>query len=71
MNPLLDEAWLKVSKLPQEDQEAIAAQILKTLGEEEAWQRFFDSRREEFERMAEEARDEHERGLTRPLEDLL
>jgi hypothetical protein len=71
MSTLLEQALQKVSALPREEQDAIAAQILDRLGEEEAWQRFFASRREEFERMAAKARDEHQRGLTRSLEELL
>jgi hypothetical protein len=71
MSPLLEQAWQKVSALPSEDQDAIAAQILDRLGEEEVWQRFFTSRREEFERIAAKARSDYERGLTKPLEDLL
>jgi hypothetical protein len=39
--------------------------------ERKTWQRFFASRREEFECMAAKARDEHQRGLTRSLEELL
>jgi hypothetical protein len=71
MSTLLEQAWQKVSSLPSEDQDAIAAQILDRLGEEEAWQRFFESRRQDFERMAAKARDEHAHGLTKPLEELL
>ncbi len=71
MSTLLEQAWQKVSKLPPEDQEAVAARILKTLGEEEAWQKFVEARREDFEKMAEEALDEHKRGLTHPLDKLI
>jgi hypothetical protein len=71
MSTLLEQAWRKVTALPSDEQDVIAAQILDRLGEEEVWQRFFASRREEFERMAEKARDEHRRGLTQPLEELL
>ena len=71
MSTLLEQALQKVSALPREEQDAIAAQILDRVGEEEAWQRFFASRREEFERMAAKARDEHQRGLTKSLEELL
>jgi hypothetical protein len=52
MSTLLEQALQKVSALPREEQDAIAAQILDRLGEEEVWQRFFASRREEFERLA-------------------
>jgi hypothetical protein len=71
MSTLLEQAWQRVSALPSEEQDAIAVQILDRLGEEEVWQRFFASRREEFERLAAKARDDHQRGLTKPLEELL
>ena len=71
MSTLLEQALQKVSALYPQEQDAIAAQILDRLGEEEAWQSFFASRREEFERMAAKARDEHRQGLTKPLEELL
>jgi hypothetical protein len=44
-----EQALQRVSALPREEQDAIAAQILDRVGEEEAWQLFFASRREEFE----------------------
>ena len=71
MSSLLEQALQKVSALPREEQDAIAAQILDRVGEEEAWRQFFESRRESFERMAAKAREDHQRGLTKPLEDLL
>jgi hypothetical protein len=71
MSTLLEQALQKLSTLPREEQDAIAAQILDRVGEEEAWQRFFASRHEEFERMAAKARDEHRHGSTKPLDELL
>ena len=71
MSTLIEEAWKKLSALPPEQQDAIATRILGTLADEEAWERFFASKRSEFERMAAEALEEHRRGLTRPLDELL
>lgn len=70
MTLLLEKALEKVGKLPQEQQDAIATQILETLTDEEAWARRFADR-DKLERLASEALREHERGDTRPLDDLL
>ncbi len=71
MSVLLEQAWQEVLKRPEQEQEAIAAQILETLADEDGWQARFAQKRVILERMAAEAVDEHKRGLTRPLEELL
>lgn len=61
----------KVVALPQDEQDAIASQILASLADEEAWKKRFDENRDVIRRMAREAVDEDERAATLPLDDLL
>ena len=68
MTGLLEKALHRVEALSPEDQDAIAAQILETLeDDDEAWDRSFAANPEKLRRMAEEAIAEHERGETRPI----
>ena len=71
MSALWEQAQQKVAVLPPEEQDAIASRVLDTLADKEAWQKFFEARRGRFEQLAAEALDEHERGLTQPLDKLL
>ncbi len=71
MTGLLVEALKRVDALPDDEQDAIAAQILESLKEEEDWGRFYQLHRDEFRTMAKEAAEERGRGETRPLEDLI
>ncbi len=71
MTKSLEEALKKVEGLSDKEQDAIAAQILEALEDEEAWQRSFQRDRDAFRGLAKEALEEHRRGETRPLEELL
>jgi acyl-CoA reductase-like NAD-dependent aldehyde dehydrogenase len=71
MSSLLEKALEKVGSLPESEQDAIASQILDTLADEEAWSRRLAEKRDVIRRMADEAREEDERGETRALDDLL
>ncbi len=71
MSPLLEKAWEKVARLPEEEREAIAWQILGWLAEEDAWKRRFAERRDVIARMAREALAEDERGETIGLDELV
>ena len=68
---LLEKAMEKVSDLPDDEQDAIAFQILASLADEEAWRKRFIEKRDVIRRMAQEAIDEDARGETLPLDDLL
>jgi len=57
--------------LPQDEQGAIASRILASLAGENAWKRRFAGKRGVMRRLAREAIEEHERGETLPLDDLL
>ena len=71
MTTLLGKALEKVGALPQDEQDAIASQILDSLADEEAWKKRFAAKRDRLRQLAQEALDEDDRGETRPLGDLL
>jgi hypothetical protein len=71
MATLLEKALEKVIALPQDEQDAIASQILASLADEDAWKSRFAEKRDTIRRMALEALEEDERGETLPLDDLL
>jgi hypothetical protein len=71
MTGMLQEALRRVASLSPEEQDAIASQILETLNDEEAWARSFREKPEILRKLAEEALEEHRRGETRPLDELL
>ena len=71
MTTLLGKALEKVGALTQDEQDAIASQILDSLADEEAWKKRFAAKRERLRQLAQEALDEDDRGETRPLGDLL
>jgi hypothetical protein len=71
MSTLLEKALERVVALPQDEQDAIASQILASLADEEAWKTSFAEKRDVIRRMALEALQEDERGKTLPLDDLL
>jgi hypothetical protein len=71
MSRLLEKALEKVGALPQDEQDAIASQILAALADEEAWKKRFAEKRDVIRGMAREALEEDDRGDTLPLGDLL
>jgi hypothetical protein len=71
MTPLLEDALRKVAALSRDEQEAIASQILETLRDEAAWKEKLARDSEKLRRLGEEALQEHRRGETRPLDEVL
>jgi hypothetical protein len=71
MTGALENALRRVESLSTEEQDAIAAQIMETLDDEEAWSRSFRERPDLLRSLAKKASDEHRRGETRPLDELL
>lgn len=71
MTELLENALRRVATLPREEQDAIASQILETLEDETAWREKLARTHDQLRGLAREARREHERGETRPLDDIL
>jgi len=61
----------RVECLSREEQDAIASQILETLDDDEAWAHSFRERPALLRSLAREALEEHRRGETRPLDELI
>jgi len=70
MTALLEKALQKVGALPEDEQNAIASEILDSLADEEAWKSRLAAKRDRLRQLAREALQEDERGETRPLDDL-
>jgi hypothetical protein len=68
MTGLLEEALRRIEALSQQEQDAVASQILETLDDEEAWSRSFRENPEKLRALAQQAIEEHRRGETLPLE---
>ena len=71
MSSLLEKALEKVATLPENEQDAIASQILDSLADEDAWKTRLAAKRDVIRRMAREALEEDQRGETLPLDNLL
>lgn len=71
MTTLLEKALKKVGALPEDEQNAIASEILDSLADEETWKSRLTAKRDRLRQLAREALQEDERGETRPLDDLL
>ncbi len=71
MATLREQARGKVANLPEDEQDAIAFQILASLADEDAWKKRFAEKRGVIRRMAREALQADERGETLALDDLL
>ena len=68
MGKLLDEAIREVSKLPDQEQEAIAAWLLAELASERRWNELFSSSQDVLRRLGRQAREEYRQGKTEPLD---
>ena len=71
MTGLLEQALRRAEALPPEEQDALASQIIETLDDEEAWACRFRQNPSMLRSLAREAMEEHRRGETRPLDELL
>jgi hypothetical protein len=71
MTHLLETALRRIETLSTEEQDAIASQIIETLDDEEAWAARFRRLPVALRDLARAAREEHRRGETRPLDELL
>lgn len=68
MTKLLEKAVVAVSKLPEKDQDAIAAFVLDELASEERWAKAFAGSQDALATLANEALVEYRDGKTKPLE---
>ena len=71
MTGLLEEALRRVASLAPQEQDAIASQIMETIDDEEGWARRFRESPAVLRSLAHEALEEHRRGETRPLDELI
>lgn len=71
MTGLLQEALRRVDSLSRDEQDAIASQIIETLDDEEGWGCRFRDQPAALRSLAREALEEHHRGETRPLDELI
>jgi hypothetical protein len=71
MTSLLQKAIAAIESLSTEDQDAIAARLLAEVEDERIWeQKFQATTNEQWDRLAEQARQEIAEGNLLPLEDL-
>jgi hypothetical protein len=68
MSNLLDEAYAAAKKLPEEEQEAIGAQLLAEIEDNRRWDELLAQPSEVIERMADQALEDHRLGRTLPLD---
>ncbi|GBE36650.1 hypothetical protein BMS3Bbin07_00799 [bacterium BMS3Bbin07] len=68
MTTLLKKAFDKVSRLPQSEQEAIAALILDEIASEQKWDDLFAKSQDKLSQLADEALEEFKKGKTKPLD---
>ena len=68
MTQSLEKAILEIRKLPDEEQDAIAAVIMAELKSERQWDNAFENSRAELDQLAEEALKEYSDNKTEPLD---
>ena len=68
MTKLLEQAIAEVSKLPEQDQDTLAALILDEINSDRRWEKAFADSQDVLTQLAEEALNEHRAGRTQPLD---
>lgn len=68
MTKLLEKAFTKASKLPKQDQDAVAGWLLAELQSEARWRKLFAQSQGALSKLAAEALAEHRRGETQELD---
>jgi hypothetical protein len=69
MTRLLEKAFEEASKLPEDDQDALAEMLLNDLASEERWTEAFAKSQDKLALLAKEALTEFKQGKTRPIEE--
>ena len=64
---LLEKAFEEASKLPEEAQDRLAAQVLEALKDEGRWSEAFDGSGSKLDRLADEALRDYREGRTKEL----
>ena len=68
MAKLLEKAFREASKLPEQEQDALARAVLDELASERRWDELFAASRDLLEELAKEALEEHRAGRTKKLD---
>ena len=68
MTKLLEKAFAEASKLPTEEQDALAAAVLEEIASERRWTELFAASSDALGRLADEALEEHREGRTKVLD---
>ncbi len=68
MTESLEEVFAKASRLPPDEQDALAAWLLKEFESEDRWNGLFARSQDALEKLAEEALAEHRKGATKELD---
>jgi hypothetical protein len=68
MTKALKKAFEAASRLPDSDQDELAAAILEELEADERWEASFARSQDTLARLADEALEEHRAGRTEPLD---
>lgn len=68
MTKLLKEAFERASRLPESEQDALAAILLEEMEDEKRWQEAFRRGEAKLVQLAEEALEEYRAGRTTPLD---
>lgn len=68
MTKLLEKAFKEASKLPENEQNALAKWVLEELESERKWDQLFAESQDVLETLAHEALEEHRKGKTIPLD---
>ena len=69
MTRLLEKAFEEASKLPEEEQDALAEMLLNDLASEERWTEAFAKSQDKLTLLAKEALNEFKQGKTKLIED--
>jgi hypothetical protein len=68
MTPLLEQAFAEIRKLPDTEQDAIAALILEELADHRRWEEAFARSQESLRRLAVKVREDLRAGRVRKVE---
>jgi len=66
-----ENAFREVAALSEEEQDAIASQIIETIEDEAAWKEKLAGNPEKLRRLVDEALGQQQKGETRPLDEIL
>ena len=67
MTRLLKKAVREIEKLPESEQDAVAALVLEELASEQRWTELFAKSQDKLAKLAEQALADHAAGRTKPL----